>query len=109
MFRELKLSKVPSESKIRWAERALEAPDTLTYSQYRAAYWLYTNYSDHWKSFRREALAFYGRKCRKCGAEKHLQVHHRWYTTPKTTTLTQVTILCRSCHEAEHVRKGKKA
>lgn len=98
----------PSERKVRWAERVLEAPETLTWSQYRTAYYLYIHHSPHWRDMRRKALAFYGRKCRGCGSTERLQIHHRWYTTPKTTALIQLTVLCKSCHEAHHKQKGKR-
>ncbi len=58
--------------------------------------------SKEWMSFRRQIFLLRGRKCEKCGAEKHLHVHHDTYENLGFEKYEDVTILCRDCHEEEH-------
>lgn len=69
--------------------------------------------SNHWKEFRKQALEYYGRKCRECGTtEGIMHVHHITYENIGNESLEDVVILCQSCHYKEHfghkTRKYKK-
>jgi hypothetical protein len=61
--------------------------------------------SKEWELFRQKAFDFYGRECKQCGSKHLLQVHHETYKNIFKEQLSDVTILCESCHEAVHGRK----
>lgn len=66
--------------------------------------WYRTVYlkSDHWKNLRTLALEHHGRKCHKCPATHKLDVHHIRYSSIYDVEVTDLQVLCRSCHEKEH-------
>src|SRR3990167_894245 len=56
-----------------------------------------------WGRTRSMAFARYGRKCRKCGKKKNLQVHHKTpLSAGGTNDLDNLTILCSWCHGKVH-------
>ncbi|KKU44467.1 MAG: hypothetical protein UX60_C0004G0006 [Berkelbacteria bacterium GW2011_GWA2_46_7] len=56
-----------------------------------------------WGRTRSMAFARYGRKCRKCGKKKYLQVHHKTpLSAGGTNDLDNLTILCSWCHGKVH-------
>lgn len=61
--------------------------------------------SEHWRGLRLEAFRKYGRVCAKCGAKGCLlDVHHTRYRRPwEAGVVDDLQILCRPCHENEHV------
>lgn len=60
--------------------------------------------SDHWKDLRLRKLVSQDAKCEICGFRcLHNDVHHMIYRRPLTNTkLTDLIVLCRSCHETIH-------
>ncbi len=64
--------------------------------------------SPEWRAKRLEALAFYGRRCRKCGETRGvLHVHHLHYRNIFYEKMEDLTILCPPCHkEADRLRRN---
>ncbi len=58
--------------------------------------------SAEWAVKRQQALKHYGRRCRACGATQSLEVHHKTYARLGRELIEDLTILCRTCHEAVH-------
>ena len=57
--------------------------------------------SDAWQAKRRKILKIAGYKCRDCG-EHATEVHHETYKRIYNERLTDLTALCRKCHDARH-------
>lgn len=64
-----------------------------------------------WRKKREEILKRDSHKCRNCGSEKNLQVHHRQYHYNKVTGFAKqiwdykdkfLITLCKACHETGH-------
>jgi hypothetical protein len=45
--------------------------------------------------------------CRNCNAQENLEVHHRTYARRGYEDLRDLTVLCESCHEHFHQKKGQ--
>lgn len=58
--------------------------------------------SDHWRRMRRLALEDADHRCAVCNATEHLDVHHRTYERLGNERLTDLLVLCRSCHDIFH-------
>ena len=58
--------------------------------------------SDQWKMMRAGLFYMRGEKCEKCGSEENLQIHHNTYANIFKEKLSDLEILCRSCHRKEH-------
>lgn len=58
--------------------------------------------STRWYNKRKEALEFHGKKCKKCGSTQNLDAHHLTYERFGHENMTDLMILCRTCHEDEH-------
>ena len=58
--------------------------------------------SSKWKVVRRIALEFANYRCQVCNCTKKLQVHHRSYQNIGAETLSDVIVLCNSCHSLFH-------
>ena len=56
----------------------------------------------HWKAKRAQALKELGRVCYGCGSKEHLVVHHLNYDHLYGERMSDLRILCKACHEAEH-------
>lgn len=59
--------------------------------------------SDHWKKLREEKLQQHN-KCELCNTANFLDVHHINYRELFNVKLSDLMVLCRSCHEKEHIR-----
>ena len=57
--------------------------------------------SDAWKAKRKAVLRAAGFRCRRCGA-RATEVHHETYKRIYKERITDLTALCRACHEAAH-------
>lgn len=66
----------------------------------RQSYSLYLK-SEHWKAKRTEAFKHYGDRCNRCGADG-TQVHHRTYTRLGRELMSDLEVLCGTCHEEHH-------
>lgn len=62
------------------------------------------NYKDGISNYRQKALEHYGRKCQKCGSTKNLVVHHK-DGNRHNNNLSNLVVLCWSCHEQRTKRK----
>jgi hypothetical protein len=71
--------------------------------------WYRTIYlkSGHWRELRSRALEHHGRKCHKCPATRKLDVHHIRYSSIYDVEVTDLQILCRTCHDKEHLPAPK--
>ena len=66
--------------------------------------------SAFWKTLRARALAVAENRCQACNREGHLNVHHRRYQGKwGQETLSDVIVLCSSCHMKIHDIKWEKA
>lgn len=62
--------------------------------------------TEHWKEFRELALEKLGRICADCGTtEVEFDVHHLTYKTLWHEKLSDVIVLCKSCHMERHLEK----
>ena len=59
--------------------------------------------SEHWQSLKGAKLATQS-FCSHCRATQNLDVHHRRYKAVYNVTLSDLEVLCRACHRAEHER-----
>lgn len=76
------------------------------YKTTRACYSKYLR-SRHWFNFRNKALDHYGTHCQSCGGNHRIEVHHLNYKHVGSEELSDVTVLCRTCHRTRHL-VGKK-
>ena len=63
-----------------------------------------------WKEKRKEIFKLKGKACSKCGATKHLQVHHLYYQDGKKPweyPNDALVVLCKKCHEETHGIKSQ--
>jgi len=58
--------------------------------------------TDHWKSFRAKVLDQRGMKCSECGIAKKIQVHHLHYRNLGHELMSDVEVLCKTCHQKRH-------
>ena len=63
--------------------------------------------SDAWQEKRATILKMSGYRCRRCGA-RATEVHHETYKRIYKERLSDLTALCRSCHEKAHTNPPKK-
>ena len=68
----------------------------------------YKNYleSPEWQGVRMQALEYAGGRCQLCNSSDHLNVHHRTYERLGEEQESDVTVLCKSCHELFHEVRG---
>ena len=62
--------------------------------------------SNEWKETKEKAYKFHWSVCMKCRAETNLQVHHATYENIYDEKLTDLCILCETCHELFHKTYG---
>jgi 5-methylcytosine-specific restriction endonuclease McrA len=64
----------------------------------------YSNYlrSDHWRGLRDAKLLDANDRCERCKRKSNLQVHHKTYERFGCEKLSDLLVLCESCHEKEH-------
>lgn len=60
--------------------------------------------SDEWKEKRRQRLEFAKNRCELCFRESALDVHHRTYERLGDERLSDLIVLCRTCHRHFHHR-----
>lgn len=58
--------------------------------------------SPHWVETRRGALERACHRCQLCNTKSRLHVHHRTYERLGHEDATDLTVLCRGCHEKHH-------
>jgi hypothetical protein len=66
-------------------------------------------FSDHWKELRALALNTHGKICHACRATSRLDVHHLRYRNIFDVQVSDLQILCRSCHDKEHAVTPKRS
>lgn len=72
--------------------------ETMDYRTYLA--------SPEWRATRTEKVAEAGGRCELCNSPDSLHVHHRTYERRGNERTSDLTVLCRVCHEAYHRRNG---
>ena len=70
----------------------------MTSKEYREVYLR----SEHWLRTRREALVRADQRCQVCNGHQALDVHHRTYERLGAELPTDLTVLCRRCHDLFH-------
>lgn len=63
----------------------------------------------HWSSMRRRALVRACNRCQVCNSPYHLHVHHRTYVRLGEELMSDLTVLCATCHKRHHDAMEKKA
>lgn len=58
--------------------------------------------TEHWQQVRKSALARAEHRCQLCNAAENLNVHHRTYENRGAEKDSDVTVLCKPCHEQFH-------
>lgn len=58
--------------------------------------------SPEWREFRAQVLVEAGWRCRRCGKQTDLEVHHKNYANVGREELKDVMVLCIDCHDKEH-------
>jgi hypothetical protein len=76
----------------------------LYYEAKNERYEEYVNYinSDKWQLLRKQVIKEYDGKCFFCW-EKGTDVHHKTYANFGNEPLSDLVLLCRKCHEEEHI------
>lgn len=102
---------LPTEEKSAQRKRKQKDPVSETLRELlwdfkRANYHKYLK-SDAWQAKRQAILKRAGYKCRQCGA-RATEVHHETYRRIYNERLSDLTALCRRCHQARHDNKEKK-
>lgn len=54
--------------------------------------------SPRWQAKRQQALKFYGSRCMVCRSQQKLQVNHLSYENFGNERMSEMSILCSSCH-----------
>ena len=85
---------------MQWAQKYWGKDAAKRYQQYLQ--------SDAWKEKRNAILKAAGYRCRKCG-ERATEVHHETYRRIYKEKLTDLTALCRKCHETVHTAPKQKS
>jgi phage terminase large subunit GpA-like protein len=60
--------------------------------------------SPQWKEKRLRALKTWGNVCQMCGSSNRIEVHHKTYDRLGKELMTDLMIVCHSCHEKIHER-----
>lgn len=73
----------------------------------------FDSYSDFlnsifWKEKREWIIKCKGSKCERCNSIKNLVVHHIHYETLGNESSKDVLVLCKECHNKEHLKEGDK-
>jgi len=64
--------------------------------------------SEYWSKLKVAKLQQCGNYCEKCGKlSKHLDLHHKTYIRLGFEDISNVILLCRTCHEHQHQHYGK--
>lgn len=74
------------------------------FDHYRIAYYE----TEQWKSIRRITIFIQGRACSICGKDDQPQVHHRTYARfGGNEQISDLIVLCGSCHKLYELNKGR--
>jgi 5-methylcytosine-specific restriction endonuclease McrA len=66
--------------------------------------------SSQWQSIREIKIDSVGDRCERCGNDYlQLEVHHRHYRTLGREQLEDLEVLCKKCHEDEHLLRRARA
>lgn len=63
-------------------------------------------HSPEWQLKRKQALTRAHYQCEQCSDPNNLEVHHRVYHRIPHESLSDLVVLCRSCHQAIHDKYG---
>jgi len=84
-----------------------KAKSTLKIITPQSEYQLYLQ-SDHWIALRNRKLLEAEYHCQVCYSDNLLEVHHRTYLRKGHEKLTDLTVLCHTCHSRFHKANRKK-
>lgn len=62
--------------------------------------------SDHWRKTREQAISKAGGRCQMCNRSDRLHVHHRTYVRRGEERMSDLLVLCETCHHEFHDRIG---
>jgi hypothetical protein len=83
----------------------IETSVYLTTRDYKRVYHSYLN-SEKWHDKRNQMLNFADYKCSRCNETENLQVHHLNYNTIGEESLSDLEVVCVSCHKKIHKIKN---
>jgi len=95
---------VLNEHAARYAHKGIICPSCMRTGRKWVGTKAYEDYlkTAHWKAFRLRALDRAGRKCQVCAKKNRLDVHHNDYSRVGGELMTDVVVLCHSCHKLFH-------
>lgn len=70
----------------------------------REFYLAYLNSAD-WRSKRNKAIRKARFRCQRCGEKRDLQAHHLTYDRLGHELASDIEVVCRTCHESEHIEQ----
>jgi 5-methylcytosine-specific restriction endonuclease McrA len=85
---------------------SIQRPNLCSNSAWNAHYGDYLE-TEHWKKTKRLSLMRAAYKCQICAEEKNLNVHHNSYDRLGSELISDLVVLCRSCHSKFHDKIGK--
>jgi hypothetical protein len=89
-------------SNCRWADELTQGRNRRGTRYYAATH------SAYWRDIRGKALAAADHRCQVCYSPDNLHVHHRTYARLGAELLSDLTVLCKVCHDLFHTHKGTK-
>lgn len=72
----------------------VDKPELVNYHDYLR--------SDRWRAIRARKLAESVRRCEKCNSTQQLQVHHKTYVRLGRERMSDLQVLCDTCHARHH-------
>lgn len=93
------MTKKQSNRLIEFAKYTMEIFENPDYNKMPYYKYLHTQ---HWAQLRELKLAEVDYRCQLCYSPKKLHVHHRTYVRLGREKLTDLTVLCKECHDVFH-------
>lgn len=100
---------VLNEHAARYAHKGIVCPSCMRNGRKWVGTEAYREYlqTSHWQGIRLRALDRAGRKCQVCASKTRLDVHHNDYSRLGGELMTDVVVLCHSCHTLFHKDKNE--
>jgi hypothetical protein len=86
---------------LEWAEIGYMGVKTKEYQTFKESYHAYLK-TEEWQRKRKICLEYYGHRCAICYNDEKIDVHHRTYENVFDERPSDLTALCRECHDTFH-------